>query len=130
MLDQVLRIVLHGRMQYGLERYEAEHPEVDILLHRAHARRPAMFSYNIMRYSARRVGGASTATARPWRTFRENRGRVRAHAGRHGIGLRLKDPAPGARPCRRSIPFSRRRAARSERPSTGWRRRLLVASEG
>ncbi len=31
-LDQVLRIALHGRMQYGLERYKAEHPEVDILL--------------------------------------------------------------------------------------------------
>ena len=40
-LDQALRIMLHGRMQYGLERYRAEHPEVDILLLEPAARRPA-----------------------------------------------------------------------------------------
>src|SRR6185503_20896670 len=30
-LDQVLRIMLHGRMEYGLERYRSEHPEVDVV---------------------------------------------------------------------------------------------------
>ena len=40
-LDQVLRIVLHGRMAYGLERYAAEHPEVDILLLEPDRVRPA-----------------------------------------------------------------------------------------
>ena len=31
-LDQAMRIVLHGRMSYGMERYAREHPGVDILL--------------------------------------------------------------------------------------------------
>jgi NTE family protein len=31
-LDQVLRIMLHGRMEYGLERYRAEHPDVDVVV--------------------------------------------------------------------------------------------------
>jgi predicted acylesterase/phospholipase RssA len=54
-LDQVLRIMLHGRMQYGMERYAHEHPEVDILLLEPRRNDLRMFSYNIMRYSARRV---------------------------------------------------------------------------
>ena len=57
-LDQVLRIALHGRMQYGLERYKAEHPEVDILLLEPTRDDLRMFSYNIMRYSARKVVAA------------------------------------------------------------------------
>ena len=54
-LDQALRIMLHGRMQYGLERYRTEHPEVDIVLIEPTRDDLRMFSYNIMRYSARRV---------------------------------------------------------------------------
>lgn len=54
-LDQVLRIALHGRMEYGLERYGKEHPEVDILLLQPTRDDMRMFGYNIMRYSARRV---------------------------------------------------------------------------
>ena len=54
-LDQAFRIMLYGRMQYGLERYETEHPEVDILLIQPTRDDMRMFSYNIMRYSARRV---------------------------------------------------------------------------
>ena len=47
--------MLHGRMEYGMERYEREHPEVDILLIEPTRDDLRMFSYNIMRYSARRV---------------------------------------------------------------------------
>ena len=54
-LDQVMRIMLHGRMQYGMERYESEHPEVDILLIEPTRDDMRMFGYNIMRTSARRV---------------------------------------------------------------------------
>jgi predicted acylesterase/phospholipase RssA len=54
-LDQSLRIMLHGRMENALERYQAEHPEVDILVLEPAAGDLEMFSYNIMRYSARRV---------------------------------------------------------------------------
>jgi hypothetical protein len=54
-LDQAMRIMLHGRMQYGMERYRREHPEVDILLIEPTRDDVRMFGYNIMRYSARRV---------------------------------------------------------------------------
>ena len=89
-LDQVLRITLHGRMQYGLERYEAEHPDVDILLIEPTRDDMRMFTYNIMRYDARQVvaeDGYRSVLA----GFRRNRARYARLLKRHGIGLR--DPA-------------------------------------
>jgi NTE family protein len=86
-LDQALRIMLHGRMQYGMERYETEHPEVDILLIEPTRDDMRMFGYNIMRYSARRVvaedGYRSVVQA-----FRKNHAAHRRLLRRHGIGLR------------------------------------------
>lgn len=89
-LDQVLRIMLHGRMQYGLERYRAEHPEVDILLVEPTRQDLRMFSYNIMRLSARQVvaeHGYRSLLA----SFRRNHGRYARLLSRHGI--RLRDPS-------------------------------------
>jgi NTE family protein len=89
-LDQALRIMLHGRMQYGLERYRREHPEVDILLIEPTRDDLRMFSYNIMRYSARRVvaehGYASTLAF-----FRRNETALARKLLKHGIAL--ADPA-------------------------------------
>lgn len=88
-LDQVLRIMLHGRMEYGLERYGHEHPEVDILLIEPTRDDMRMFSYNIMRYSARRVVaryGYRSALA----SFRGHHAKYKALLARHGI--RLRDP--------------------------------------
>ena len=89
-LDQVLRIMLHGRMLYGLERYEREHPEVDILLLEPKRDDLRMFRYNLMRYSARRVvaehGYRSTLA-----TIGAQRARFARLLRKHGI--RLKDPA-------------------------------------
>ena len=86
-LDQSLRIMLHGRMQYGLERYRAEHPEVDILLLQPDPEDLRMFRYNILRYGARRVvaelGYRSTIQA-----FRRGRAARARMLARHGIGLR------------------------------------------
>jgi NTE family protein len=86
-LDQVLRIALHGRMQYGLERYRTEHPEVDILVLEPTRDDLRMFSYNIMRYSARKVVAAHAyqSTLSVFASRRNEYGRL---LGRHGIGLR------------------------------------------
>jgi predicted acylesterase/phospholipase RssA len=89
-LDQVFRIALHGRMQYGLERYKAEHPDVDILLVEPARKDMRMFSYDIMRLSARRVlveDGYRSVLA----TFRNQRAAYARLLARHGI--RLRDPA-------------------------------------
>jgi predicted acylesterase/phospholipase RssA len=86
-LDQVLRIALHGRMQYGLERYRAEHPEVDILLLEPTRDDLRMFSYNIMRYSARQVV-AEHGYRSVRQRFTDNRPHYQALLRRHGIALR------------------------------------------
>ena len=86
-LDQVLRIMLHARMQYGLERYEAEHPEVDILLIEPTRDDMRMFSYNIMRYSARSVValyGYRSAVA----SFQKRKTEIARLLRRHGIAVR------------------------------------------
>ena len=89
-LDQVMRIMLHGRMQYGLERYRREHPEVDIVVIEPSRDDTRMFSYNIMRYDARRTvaeHGYRSAIA----SLRRHRARHRALFARHGI--KMRDPA-------------------------------------
>jgi NTE family protein len=99
-LDQVLRIVLHGRMQYGLERYRAEHPEVDILLLEPTRDDLRMFSYNIMKYSARQVV-AEHGYRSVRQHFVDNRPHYAALLRKHGIALRnpamlpeVPDPLP------------------------------------
>jgi predicted acylesterase/phospholipase RssA len=86
-LDQAMRIMLHGRMEYGMERYRRENPEVDILLLQPTRDDMRMFSYNIMRYSARKVvadHGYRSALA----FFRAHASRCRTVLARHGIGMR------------------------------------------
>ena len=85
-LDQVLRIMLHGRMEYGLERYETEHPEVDILLIEPPRDDLRMFSFNIMRYGARRIV-AQYGYASVLRFFRENEAKYTRILKRAGIGM-------------------------------------------
>jgi NTE family protein len=91
-LDQVLRIALHGRMQYGMERYEVEHPDVDILLIEPTRQDMGMFAHNIMRVSARHsvaeYGYRSAMAA-----FRRNRLPFARRLGRHDIHFRKQPVA-------------------------------------
>lgn len=114
-LDQALRIMLHGRMQYGMERYEVEHPEVDILLIEPMRDDMRMFSYNIMRYSARQVvaeHGYRSAVS----SLRKNRARYTRLLRRHGIRLaspyslpETPPPTPYRSPLARSLEGSLQR---------------------
>jgi predicted acylesterase/phospholipase RssA len=92
-LDQVLRIMLHGRMEYGLERYRTEHPEVDILLIEPPRDDLRMFSYNIMRYGARRIL-AEHGYRSVLRFFREEEAKYARPLKRAGIRLRDPQKAP------------------------------------
>jgi predicted acylesterase/phospholipase RssA len=115
-LDQVMRIVLHGRMAYGMERYRREHPDVDILLLQPTRDDVRMFGYNIMRTSARRVvaeHGYRTALA----FFRSNAARHRRLFARHGIELRDPRHAPDE-------PLPRARSSRLARTLTAALDRL------
>lgn len=101
-LDQVLRIALHGRMQYGLERYRREHPDVDILLLEPTRDDLRMSAYNIMRASARQVvaehGYRSTL-----RRLAGHHGRMPRVLERHGIRMR-RPGRPDARPASLGYP--------------------------
>ncbi len=92
-LDQSLRIMLHGRMENALERYQAEHPEVDILVLQPASEDLQMFSYNIMRYSARRA-----AARHGYRSVRDVFATHAREYGRrlkaHGVGLRSPSSLP------------------------------------
>jgi len=94
-LDQALRIMLHGRMQYGLERYRAEHPDVDILLLEPDPEDLRMFRYNILRYGARRVV-AELGYRATLQAFRRRRQAYTRMLARHGIGLRDPRGIPGS----------------------------------
>jgi hypothetical protein len=74
-------------MQYGLERYKAEHPEVDILLLEPTRHDLRMFSYNIMRYGARKIVAAH-AYRSTLQAFTAREDEYRRRLRRHGIGLR------------------------------------------
>jgi predicted acylesterase/phospholipase RssA len=94
-LDQALRIMLHGRMEYGLERYRLEHPGVDVLVLQPTRDDMRMFRYNIMRYGARRVvaeyGYRSAREA-----FRHHRARYARMFARHGIHVATPASLPDA----------------------------------
>jgi predicted acylesterase/phospholipase RssA len=91
-LGQVLRIMIHGRFEYGMDRYRREHPEVDILLIEPTRDDLTMFRYDIMRYSARRAltrhGRASALDA-----LRHKKSRLAKTLVRHGVGFK-KSPSP------------------------------------
>ena len=106
-LDQVMRILLHGRMQYGMERYARENPEVDILLLEPARDDLRMFSYHIMRYDARR-SVAEHGYQSVLRAFEARAGEYRALLARHSIKLRV----PGNARRRRARPRAAARAAR------------------
>ncbi len=96
-LDQVLRITLYGRMQYGMERYGREHPEVDIVLIEPAREHMKMFAHNIMRVAARRTVaeyGYRSALA----SFRRKRLSLARRLGSHGVHLRPKTAAPPRKP--------------------------------
>jgi NTE family protein len=98
-LDQALRIMLHGRMQYGLERYEVEHPDVDILLIEPGRDDLEMFSFNIMRMSGRRLV-AENAYRSVVDSFATNRASYARMLRRHGIPLH-QPPGSAEPPARR-----------------------------
>lgn len=86
-LGQVLRVLLHGRFEYGLDRYRVEHPEVDILLVEPSRDDLTMFRYDIMRYSARRAL-AHHGRASGLATLRRRRAHFSKILGRHGLAYR------------------------------------------
>jgi hypothetical protein len=95
--------MLHGRMQYGMERYRRDYPDVDILLLEPPRDDLRMFSYHIMRDGVRRVV-AEHGYQSVLRDFGARYPAYKRMLARHGLVLRHPRslPAVPAPPPRRS----------------------------
>ena len=92
-LGQVLRILIHGRFEYGMDRYRLEHPEVDILLIEPTRDDLTMFRYDIMRYSARKAltrHGRATALD----TLADQKLTLKKTLARHGVRFKKGEVLP------------------------------------
>ena len=95
-LGRVLRILLHGRFEYGMDRYRTEHPDIHILLIEPTRDDLTMFRYDIMRYSARKAlarHGRVTALE----TLRDRKSTLAKTLAKHGVRFRV-EPTQGRRP--------------------------------
>jgi predicted acylesterase/phospholipase RssA len=124
-LGQVLRIMIHGRFEYGMDRYRTEHPEVDILLIEPNRDDLTMFRYDIMRYSARKAltrhGRASALE-----TLREKKGALEKTLKRHGV--RFKRPPVLSRIPERPAEEHKARSAQALAATLDVLERSLAAS--
>ena len=112
-LDQVFRLTLHSRLQYGLSRYRRENPETDIVLFEPKPEELPRLMRNIMRTSGR-VRIAEYAYRSTMQKLDADYVRLSRVFERHG--LRLRPPASAAGAPRR--PEAARPPAAGERRPT------------
>ena len=86
-LDQVFRLTLHSRLQYGLSRYRRENPETDIVLFEPKAEELPRLMRNIMRTSGR-VRIAEYAYRSTLQKLDAEYARLSPVFERHGLRLR------------------------------------------
>ncbi len=86
-LDQVFRLTLHSRLQYGLSRYRREHPEADIVLFEPKPEELPRLMRNIMRTSGR-IRIAEFAYRSTIQKIDAEYGRLSRLFERHGLRLR------------------------------------------
>jgi NTE family protein len=90
-LDQVFRVTLHSRMKYGMQRYEREAPNSDILVFEPKPEDLPRFMSNIMRTSSR-VRIAEYAYSSTMKTIDADFERISRIFARHGLKLRPSAP--------------------------------------
>ena len=95
-LDQVFRVTLHSRMNYGMSRYRREDPDADILLFEPRAEDLPRFMRNIMRTSGR-IRIAEYAYRTTMKTIEADYPRLRRLFARHSLKLRPASAVDGSR---------------------------------
>ena len=86
-LDQVFRLTLHSRLQYGLRRYRRENPDTDIVLFEPKPEELPRLMRNIMRTSGR-IRIAEFAYRSTLKKLDDEYGRLTRVFERHGMRLR------------------------------------------
>lgn len=111
-LDQVFRLTLHSRLQYGLARYRREHPDADIVLFEPRPEELPRLMRNIMRTSGR-IRIAEYAYRSTLQRLDRDYARLSRVFERHGLRLRPATPISrsparaAAAPERRADPIRR-----------------------
>lgn len=93
-LSQMLRSLIHSRLELGLRAYRRSHPGTDIVLLEPKRQDTALFAANTFSYAQRRVL-AEHAYQRTRKQLLERRIHLEAVLGRHGVQLdvdALSDP--------------------------------------
>jgi len=93
-LAQTFRSIIHSRMQVGMQRYETEYPDADIVLFEPNRDDAEMFFTNIFSYASRRRL-AEHAYQKTRKELLERRHALAPMLARHGIAIRfdvLTDP--------------------------------------
>lgn len=109
-LSQTFRAIIHSRMRTGMDRYQHQYPDADVVLFEPHADDAAMFFANVFSYRDRH-----TLCEHAYQTTRRDlwrrRHMLKPILARHGVKLRvdvLRDPLrtllddrrPGLEPAR------------------------------
>ena len=110
-LDQVFRVTLHSRMNYGMARYRREDPEADILVFEPHPEDLPRFMHSIMRTSGR-VLIAEYAYRSTMQALDADFRRFSRIFAKHGLKLR---PACAVEPERCRLEAARRHGPSSKR---------------
>ena len=87
-LAQTFRSMIHSRMQVGMQRYETDYPNADIVLFQPNRDDAEMFFTNIFSYSSRRRL-AEHAYQKTRKELFERRHELGTVLARHGITIRL-----------------------------------------
>ena len=87
-LAQTFRSMIHSRMQVGMQRYETDYPDADIVLFQPNRDDAEMFFTNLFSYASRRRL-AEHAYQKTRKELLERRHELGAVLARHGIGIRL-----------------------------------------
>jgi hypothetical protein len=93
-LAQTFRSIIHSRMQVGMQRYETDYPDADIVLFEPNRGDAEMFFTNIFSYASRRRL-AEHAYQKTRKELLERRHALAPMLAEHGISIRfdvLTDP--------------------------------------
>lgn len=87
-LAQTLRTIVHSRMQVGMQRYEREFPDADVVLFEPHRHDVEMFHTNFFSFASRRRL-ADHAYQRTLKELLARREELAPVLARHGVEIRL-----------------------------------------
>ncbi len=88
-LAQTFRSMIHSRMQVGMQRYETDYPDAEIVLFQPNRDDAEMFFTNIFSYASRRRL-AEHAYQKTRKELFERRHELAPMLARYGIGIRLE----------------------------------------